>query len=61
MTGAVPNTRGLEGLALDSQGFVRTGTDLSRADRVSGPDPRTGEDIRADHASTDNQEKGKRQ
>jgi thioredoxin reductase (NADPH) len=35
MTGAVPNTRWLEGcVALDSQRFVKTGTDVSQADRV---------------------------
>jgi thioredoxin reductase (NADPH) len=33
MTGAVPNSRWLEGcVALDGQGFVKTGTDLSQAD-----------------------------
>jgi thioredoxin reductase (NADPH) len=36
MTGAVPNTRWLEGcVALDSQGFVKTGTELSKADLVN--------------------------
>jgi thioredoxin reductase (NADPH) len=35
MTGATPNTRWLEGcVALDSKRFVKTGTDLSQADRV---------------------------
>jgi thioredoxin reductase (NADPH) len=35
MTGAVPNTRWLEDcVALDSQRFVKTGTDVSQADRV---------------------------
>jgi thioredoxin reductase (NADPH) len=35
MTGAVPNTRWLEGcVALDSQRFVKTGTELSQADLV---------------------------
>jgi thioredoxin reductase (NADPH) len=33
MTGAVPNTRWLDGcVALDDKGFIRTGPDLSRAD-----------------------------
>ena len=33
MTGAVPNTRWLEGcVALDSRGFVKTGTDVSQDD-----------------------------
>jgi thioredoxin reductase (NADPH) len=42
MTGAVPNTRWLEGcVALDSQGFVKTGTDLSEADRVNARWPLT--------------------
>ena len=36
MIGAVPNTRWLEGcVALDSKGFVKTGTDLSQADLVA--------------------------
>jgi len=36
MIGAVPNTRWLEGcVALDAKGFVKTGTDLSRADLVA--------------------------
>jgi thioredoxin reductase (NADPH) len=36
MTGAVPNTRWLEGcVALDSQGFVKAGTALSQADLVN--------------------------
>jgi thioredoxin reductase (NADPH) len=35
MTGAAPNTHWLEGcVALDSKRFVKTGTDLSQADRV---------------------------
>jgi thioredoxin reductase (NADPH) len=42
MTGAVPNTRWLEGcVALDSQGFVKTGTDLSRTDLASARWPLT--------------------
>ena len=42
MTGAAPNTRWLEGcVALDSQGFVKTGTDLSQADRVNARWPLT--------------------
>jgi thioredoxin reductase (NADPH) len=33
MTGAVPNTRWLEGcVALDAQGFIKTGPDLSAED-----------------------------
>jgi thioredoxin reductase (NADPH) len=33
MTGAVPNTRWLEGcVALDTQGFIKTGPDLSPED-----------------------------
>jgi thioredoxin reductase (NADPH) len=42
MIGAVPNTRWLEGcVALDSKGFVKTGTDLSQADLVAAHWPLT--------------------
>ena len=42
MTGAVPNTRWLEGcLALDEKGFVRTGTDLHKDDTIAGRWPLT--------------------
>ena len=42
MTGAVPNTRWLEGcLALDEKGFVRTGTDLHPEDVAAGGWPLT--------------------
>ena len=42
MIGAVPNTRWLEGcVALDSKGFVKTGTDLSEADLVAAHWPLT--------------------
>ena len=36
MTGATPNTRWLDGcLALDDKGFIKTGSDLSAAERAS--------------------------
>jgi thioredoxin reductase (NADPH) len=42
MIGAVPNTRWLEGcVALDSKGFVKTGTDLSQADLAAAHWPLT--------------------
>ena len=42
MIGAVPNTRWLEGcVALDSKGFVKTGTDLSQGDLVAAHWPLT--------------------
>ena len=42
MTGAVPNTRWLEGcVALDSRGFVKTGMELSQADLVDARWPLT--------------------
>jgi len=42
MIGAVPNTRWLGGcVALDSKGFVKTGTDLSQADLVAAHWPLT--------------------
>jgi thioredoxin reductase (NADPH) len=42
MTGAAPNTRWLEGcVALDSRGFVKTGTDLSQADLTAARWPLT--------------------
>jgi thioredoxin reductase (NADPH) len=40
MTGAVPNTKWLEGcVALDDKGFVKTGSDLSAADLSENPRP----------------------
>jgi thioredoxin reductase (NADPH) len=40
MTGAVPNTRWLEGcLGLDEKGFVRTGTDLHAEEIAAGEWP----------------------
>ena len=42
MTGAVPNTRWLEGcVALDEKGFVKTGADLAHEDLVAGDWPLT--------------------
>jgi thioredoxin reductase (NADPH) len=42
MTGAVPNTRWLDGcLALDEKGFVQTGTDLHKDDTIRGRWPLT--------------------
>jgi len=42
MTGAIPNTRWLDGcIALDDKGFVKTGSDLSADDLIEIDDATT--------------------